>query len=75
MKKKWFYLRQKEYFSFEIEKLCEKLRNEKFLENKKLMLTGEISIKEIVTNRISVFQNYSIKKKEQEDMLKILRES
>jgi hypothetical protein len=65
MKKRSFFLKQREYFSFEIEKLSEKLRNPKFLENKKLMLTGEISIKEIVTNRISVFQNHSVKKKEE----------
>ena len=75
MKKRSFFLKQREYFTFEIEKLCEKLRNPKFLENKKLMLSGEISIKEIVMNRISVFQNYSVKKREQEDMMKILRES
>ena len=75
MKKKYFYLKQKEYFSLEMERLCEKLRNPKFLEIKKLMLTGDISIKEVTTNRISVLQNYTVKRKEEEDMMKILRES
>ena len=73
MKKKCFYLKQKEYFSLEFERLCEKLKNQKFLENKRLMLNGEIAIREIIMNRISVFQNYTVKKKEQEEMMKILR--
>ncbi len=37
------------------------------------MLSGEIKVKDIVLNRLSVFQNFTAKRKDQEEMMKILK--